>query len=288
MKVYILWVRHCESCANVVNFSKFKNRWLTDMKQGLEIAPNCTIIGLIQSFMFGYILLPEFLKLYPQFKKIDYYCSFLKRTMITNKLISHGLKKSGNKIKTSKSIGRLCNITERRSFYEKVVRKEFNRVSLKTSNKHVKEVNRKYKRTGKRITKRIRKRTKNCIENNHETFIEETLPLLDPKSLNVIVCHGEILKKIFGRKKLKNVDSILAEYDTEKNSYKELNKIMNVTDLSDDTNSYKRINDERFYLHYKGKNINVKSDISLDEFEKHVKGLKINFKKKDNEITCEK
>ena len=288
MKVYILWIRHCESCGNVIVHSKYKKRWLTDMKQGFEIAPNCTIIGLIQSFMFGYILLPEFLKLYPQFKKIDYYCTLLKRTMITNKLISHGLQKSKYKIKTSNKIGRLCNITERRSFYEKVMRKEFNRVSLKTSNKHVKEINRKYKRTGKKITKRFRKRTKNCIENNHETFIEETVPLLDPKSLNVIVCHGEILKKIFGRKKLKNVDSILAEYDTEKNSYKELNKIMNTTDLSDDTNSYKRIHDDRFYLHYKGKNINVKSDISLDEFEKHVKGLKINFKKRDNEITCEK
>ena len=288
MKVYILWVRHCESCANVIVHSKYKKRWLTDRKQGFEIFPNCTIIGLIQSFMFGYILLPEFLKLYPQFKKIDYYCTLLKRTMITNKLISHGLQKSKYKIKTSKSVGRLCNITERRSFYEKVMRKEFNRVSLKTSNKHVKEINRKYKRTGKKITKRIKKRTKNCIENNHGTFIEETVPLLDPKSLNVIVCHGEILKEIFGRKKLKNVDSILAEYDTEKNSYKELNKIMNTTDLSDDTNSYKRINDERFYLHYKGKNLNVKSDISLDEFEKQVKGLKINFKKRDNEITCEK
>lgn len=288
MKVYILWIRHCESCANVIVHSKYKKRWLTDMKQGFEIFPNCTIIGLIQSFMFGYILLPEILKLYPQFKKIDYYCTLLKRTMITNKLISHGLKKSGHEIKTSNTIGRLCNITERRSFYEKVRRKEFNRVSLKTSNKHVKEINRKYKRTGKKITKRIKKRTKNCIENNHETFIEETVPLLDSKSLNVIVCHGEILKKIFGRKKLKNVDSILAEYDTEKNSYKELNKIMNTTNLSDDTNSYKRINDNRFYLHYKGKNINVKSDISLDEFESQVKGLKINFKKKDNEITCEK
>ena len=288
MKVYILWIRHCESCANVIVHSKYKKRWLTDRKQGFEIFPNCTIIGLIQSFMFGYILLPEFLKLYPQFKKIDYYCTLLKRTMITNKLISHGLKKSGNKIKTSNKIGRLCNITERRSFYEKVMRKEFNRVSLKTSNKHVKEINRKYKSTGKRITKRIRKRTTNCIENNHKTFIEETVPLLDPKSLNVIVCHGEILKKIFGRKKLKNVDSILAEYDTEKNNYKELDKIMNTTNLSDDTNSYKRIKDDRFYLHYKGKNLNVKSDISLDEFEKKVKGLKINFKKRDNEITCEK
>ena len=288
MKVYILWVRHCESCANVVNFSKFKNRWLTDMKQGLEIAPNCTIIGLIQSFMFGYILLPEFLKLYPQFKKIDYYCSLLKRTMITNKLISHGLKKSGNKIKTSKSIRRLCNITEKRTPYEKITKKEVNEVSLKTSNKHVKEVNRKYKRTGKKITKRIRKRTRNCHKTNHDVFLEKTLFTLNHESLNVIVCHGEIMKKIFKLKSINNVDSIFVEYDKEKNSRKILNKIINKTNLADVRTSYKRINDERFYLHYKGKNLNVKSDISLDEFEKQVKGLKINFKKRDNEITCDK
>ena len=289
MKVYILWVRHCESCANVIIHSK--KRWIKDRKQGFEIFPNCTIIGLIQSFIFGYTILPEILKFYPQFKKIDYYCSLLKRTMITNKLISHGLKKSGHKIKTSKSIGRLCNISERRSLYERVMRKEFNKVSLKTSNKFVKDVNKKYKRTGKKITKRIKKRTKNCIKNNHKTFIEETVPLLDNKALNVIVCHGELLNKIYGHKKikkLKNVDSIMAEYDTENNTYKEIEKIVNTTDLSDDSNSYKRINDERFYLHYKGEKIDIKEDISLEEFEKHVKSLKIDFKKKDNEITCEK
>ena len=287
MKLNVLWVRHCESCANVVNFSKLKYRWLTDMKQGLEVPPNCTIIGLIQSFMFGYILLPEFLKLYPQFKKVDYYCSLLKRTMITNKLISHGLKKSGHKIKTSKSIGRLCNISEKTTPYEKMFNKEVNQVSLKASNKHVKEVNRKYKRTGKKITKRFRKRTKNCKETNHDIFLEKTLFTLNPKSLNVIVCHGEIMKKIFKLKSINNVDSIFVEYDKEKKS-KILNKIINKTDLADVRSSHKRINDDRFYLHYKGKNINVKSDISLDEFEKHVKGLKINFKKKNNEITCEK
>jgi len=288
MKVHVLWVRHCESCSNVVIHSKYKKRWITDRKQGFEISPNCTIIGLIQSFMFGYKLLPELLKLYPQFKKVDYYCSLLKRTMITNKLISHGLKKSGHKIKTSKTIGRICNITERRSLYEKIKRQNFNRVSLKTSNKFVKEVNKKYKRTGKKITKRIKKQTKNCIKNNHKTFIEETTPELDPKSLNVIICHGEILKKIFKHKEIKNVDAILAEYDTENQTFRELNKIVNTTDLSDDTNSHTRIKDEVFHLHYKGKSLNVKADIDLDEFEKHVRGLKIDIKRRDNEITCDK
>ena len=67
-----------------------------------------------------------------------------------------------------------------------------------------------------------------------------------------------------------------------------MNKIKNVTDLSDDTNSYKRIKEGQFNVHYKGKKIDIKSNISLDEFETKVKGLKINFKKRDNEITCDK
>ena len=143
MKQYVLWVRHCESCSNVVIHSKYKKRWITDTKQGFEIPPNCTLIGLIQSFMFGYKLLPELLKKYPQFKQIDYFCSLLKRTMITNKLISHGLKKSNHKIKTSKEIGRICNISERPTPYERMKRIEFNKASVKTSNKFVKEVNKK-------------------------------------------------------------------------------------------------------------------------------------------------
>ena len=169
-----------------------------------------------------------------------------------------------------------------------MTRKEFNRVSLKTSDKFVKEVNKKYKRTGKKITKKIVKKTKSCSTNNHDIFMKESLPLLDPKNLNVIVSHGIILRKIFKLKGLNNVDAVLAEYDTEKMNFKILNKIKNVTDLSDDTNSYKRIKEGHFNVHYKGKKIDIKSDISLDEFEEKVKGLKINMKKKDNEITCEK
>ena len=130
MKVTVLWIRHCESCSNVVVHSKYKKRWLTHRKQGFEIPPNCTLIGLIQSYMFGYHVLPLLLKKYPQFKNIDLYCSLLKRTMITNKLIMHGLKKSKHKIKTSKEVERLCNIAERATPYERMKRIEFNNISF--------------------------------------------------------------------------------------------------------------------------------------------------------------
>jgi len=290
MKTYVLWVRHCESCSNVVVDSKYKLRLLKDRLQAFVIHPNCTLIGLIQSFMFGYKLLPELLKKYPQFKKIDYFCSLLKRTMITSKLISHGLKKSKHKVKSSKEIGRICNISERRSPYEIIFNSEFHRISVKTSTKHVKEVNKKIKKTGKKVTKKIKKRTKNCKVNDHKVFMKESLPLLDSKSLNVIVSHGAILKKIFKLKGLNNVDAVLAEYDTDTGKYKMIEKIKNMTDLSENKNSYHKIKAGKYNLHYQSKSINLKTDITMDQFIEFVKPLdkKIDFKGLDNEITCDK
>jgi len=240
--------------------------------------------------MFGYKLLPELLKKYPKFKKIDFFSSLLKRTMITNKLISHGLKRSKLKIKSSKEIGRICNISERATPYEKLKRIEFNRVTVKTSNKFVKEVNKKYKKTGKKVSRKIKNKTKSCIMNDHDIFVKESVPLLDPKSLNVVVSHGIFLKKTFKLKGIKNVDAVLAEYDTDTGKYKTIEKIKNMTKLSDDTNSYKRIKEGKYNLHYKSKSVNLKTDITMDEFIKLVKPLDktINFKKLDNEITCSK
>lgn len=284
MKIKILWVRHCESCSNVVIHSKYKTRWVTDTKQGFVIPPNCTIIGLIQSYMFGYHILPEILKRFSKYKKVDFYCSLLKRTMITSKFITYGLKESKFKIKASENIQRLCNISERRSLFEKMFRNEFNRVSLKTSDKFVKDVNKTHKK-GKKITKKIKKKTQNCNTNDHEVFKNETLPLLNSKSLNVIVSHGVILRKIFNLKGLKNVDAVLVEYDTDKNTHKVIDKIKNISDMSDDTNSHKRIKENQFDFHYKGNNIDKKVSTNLHEFSKKIEY--INLSDKNNEITCE-
>ena len=291
MKVTILWIRHCESCSNVVVHSKYKKRWFTDRKQGFEIPPNCTLIGLIQSYMFGYHVLPLLLKKYPQFKNIDLYCSFLKRTMITNKLIMHGLKKSKYKVKTSKEVERLCNIAERATPYEKLRKIEFNNISLKKSNKQLKKVNKTYKRAGKKISKRIRTKTKQCGKTNLEQFSEKILPTFNNKSLNLIVAHGVILKRLLKIKRLKNLDAALVEHDTKKGTFKVIEEIRNKTDLSDDTNSYKRIKEGSYNLHYKSKSINHKATITMKEFEKVLDpklAKQLQLKKLDNEITCDK
>ena len=121
-------------------------------------------------------------------------------------------------------------------------------------------------------------------------FIKESLPFLDPKALNVIVSHGIILRKIFKIKGLNNVDAVLAEYDTDTSKFKIVDKIKNNTDLSDDINSHKRIKEGKYNLHYKSKNINLKTDITMDQFIQFMKPLdkKINFKSFNNEITCDK
>lgn len=290
MKVHILWVRHCESCSNVVVHSKYKTRWFTHRRQGFEIPPNCTLIGLIQAYMFGYHVLPLLLKKYPQFKKIDFYCSLLKRTMITNKLITHGLKKSKYKVKTSKQIERLCNITERPSLYEKTKRINFNRITNEMSDKHLKKVNKTYRKTGKKVRKRIKVKTKNCGKTNLEKFNEKILPSLNNKSFNLVVAHGIVLKRMLKVKEFKNVDAALVEHDTETGKFKIMEEIRNITNLSDDSNSYQQIKDGVYKLHYKSKSINHKAKITIEEFEKVLDSKlarQLQLKKLDNEITCD-
>ena len=291
MKVHILWVRHCESCSNVIIHSRYKNRWIMNIKQGFEIAPNCTLIGLIQSYMFGYHILPLLLNKYPQFKKIDLYCSLLKRTMITNKFVTHGFKKSKYKMRMSQKIERLCNISEKKTPYDKIKGTQVNNVSKKISDKHSKEINKTYKKTGKKISKRIRKKTKKCEETNLNNFFEKILPSLSNKSLNLIVTHGVILKKVLKISSLNNVDAVLVEHDTITGNFKIKEEIRNKTKLSNNDTSFKEIKKEIYNIHYRSKSINHKASITMDEFEKVLNSKlakQLQLKKLDNEILCER
>tara|TARA_B100001093_G_scaffold517937_1_gene601047 strand:- start:360 stop:995 length:636 start_codon:yes stop_codon:yes gene_type:complete len=211
--------------------------------------------------------------------------------MITSKFITHGLKKSKYKIKSSKKIERLCNIPERPSIYEKLKGIEFNNVSVKRSNKHVKKVNKTYKKSGKKISKKIKRKTKNCGKTDLDKFTQKILPSLNNKSLNVIVSHGKVLKRLLKIKHFNNVDAALVEYDMNKGGFKILEEIRNKTDLSDDKNSYKRIKEKLFDLHYQSKSIDLKTSISMDEFNKSIDSKlakQLQLKKLDNEITCGK
>ena len=70
-----------------------------------------------------------------------------------------------------------------------------------------------------------------------------------------------------------------------------IEEIRNKTDLSDDTNSYERIKEGSYNLHYKSKSINHKAKITMEEFEKVLDpklAKQLQLKKLDNEISCDK
>ena len=291
MTIYILWVRHCESCSNVISHSKSIIKKLTHPIQGFIIPPNCTLMGIIQSFMFGYKLLPLIVKLYPKFKKIDFYCSLLKRAMITSKLITYGFSKSNVKIKQSKFIERLCNVSEKPNILEKVTGLNLtNNVNYDISDKHIKQINKRYKKTGKRISKRIKKKSKNCKQSDYKSFKKYTLRSLKKNNtLNVIVSHGKYLRENFNVSELNNLDALLVEYDLKNNKHKIINKFMNTTDISKDYLSHETIKNDTYDFNYRFNNNNLKTSISFDNVKNHFKQLDeyLNLDKKINEFSCE-
>ena len=291
MKVYVLWVRHCESCANVIVHSKRLKEKILSSKQAFFVPPNCTMIGLLQSFMFGYQLLPEILKRYPDFSRVDYYCSVLKRAKITAKIISHGFESSGCKMKTSKEIQRLCHVSEKLNKLEKTTRLRLtNKTSLSKSDKQIDAINRRYRRTGKKISKRIQARTRKCVKSDYDEFVEKVLPTLDHSSLNVIVSHGQFLRKHLKLKKSNNVDCFLVEYDTETGKQTVLMKVFNKTDLSNDQLSQSSAKKDVFHFNYSSKTLNLKTSITFDEFKQYMQSLSdlLEFNKRNNEAPCGK
>lgn len=291
MKVYVLWVRHCESCANVIVHSNSLTKKVFSSKQGLFIPPNCTMIGLLQSFMFGYQLLPAILKQYPHFSRVAYYCSILKRAKITAKIISYGFESSSCKMKTSNDIQRLCNVSETLNILEKTTRlRLINKTSLSKSDKQIDAINRRYRRTGKKLTKKIKRKTKNCEKSDYNAFVKKVLPTLDHTSLNVIVGHGKYIKTHLKLKKSNNVDCFLVEYDTETGKQKVLMKVFNKTDLSNDQLSQASAKKNVLHFHYSSKTLDLKTSITFDEFKQYMQSLSdlLEFNKRNNEAPCGK
>ena len=291
MKIDILFVRHCESCSNVIAHSKSIKKKILKLKQGGIVPPNCTMMGILQSFIFGFFILPLLLKKFPKFKKINFYSSVLKRAMITCKFITYGLQESNYKIDSSKRIERLCHVSEKLNIVEKYTHLQLTgNVSIKRSNKQISSINKRYKRTGKKVSKKINKRTKKCSKSNYDSFIKDILPTLDPKSLNLIVSHGKYMKKYLKLSTVNNLDACLVEYDTSTNKFKVIIKINNVSKSSNDQLSHKTIQFDPIDFHYKGKGFNHKTQITYSQYKEYMSSLSdfLDFDKKNNEITCNK
>jgi len=289
MKINVLFVRHCESCSNIIIHSKSISKKIKNINQGFFVSPNCTMIGLIQSFMFGNIVIPLLLKKF-KFKKIDFYSSLLKRAMITSKIITHGLHVSNYKIKSSPNIKRLCYISEKAKKIEKLlIKSEVNNISIKKSTKHLKSVNKRYKKTGKKITRKIKKQ-KNCNKPDFNLFNKYVLPNLDQKALNVVVTHSKFMKKNLGLKHVNNLDACLVEFDTSKNNFKIILEIKNKSKSSKDQLSDKTIKQNSIQFHYKSKIFDHKTEINYHDYQKYMEPLAnfLEFEKKQNDITCNK
>ena len=109
-KRHVLWVRHCESCANVA----FKGQFdiMSKFRQ-----PLCTMKGVQQAHAFGVELQKYSYNIVDEYNLdgVNFYSSYLPRAFETVKLISAGYIKR----KTKRPINRLPFISEHVRFYDK-------------------------------------------------------------------------------------------------------------------------------------------------------------------------
>lgn len=127
----VLWVRHCESCANLVKLhetifseQKFIQRFIN--------TPKCTQLGIKQALTRGINLA----KNYPDLNSIQFYCGFLKRTMITSMLAAIGYLSQSQEnnltIYVLPFIGESLNIMED-LFMQKILKRGQNQSSNMTN-----------------------------------------------------------------------------------------------------------------------------------------------------------
>jgi hypothetical protein len=288
-KIYILWVRHCESCSNLVqeNPKLFLKHPHQKFKQGMLTPPNCTINGIIQSFMYGYFFLPFLLKKYPKFKKIHFNASVLTRAYQTAKFISHGYQNSsGKKLKMNTEVNKLCNISETHNIVAKS--KVFKETTSKTNEKSVSEntheINKLYKNIGLPISNKVvgKSSDNDCYYPNYDKFLENVLKHLKTGlNLNLIISHGKYLKDLIGLQHIKkNLESCLLEYDPLTREYTILEKVIPTYGISIATSN-------TFKATYKLSKTNLKSVLTLDEFGIYFESCKfLKLDDKNNESPC--
>lgn len=201
---YVIWVRHCESCANVA--SKGVPDVMSKFRQ-----PLCTIKGIHQAHAFGEELQKYSYKLVEDndLEGISFYSSYLPRAVETAKVISVGYGK-----KTQRKINRLPFISENVKFYNKksgsqsmtsIHRSDCYVNALNTilpigltiNNKHLFESDifnivctsseQKYNSINDCI---IRGKS-----DDYDDFKKYVLPKLSPNRLNIIVSHGDFIRK---------------------------------------------------------------------------------------------
>lgn len=260
---YVLWVRHCLSCANVEK-DKFKSWRIGSLKKMSLIEPLCTKKGMIQALVFGRELekiinnLPDRIKY--AINGVDMYASVLPRAVETAKLIS-----IANMHLIDKPIYRMLYVQEEYKKTTDSVILTFNKdkgsaniTNIEKSNCHAKLLNNII--GGAKVDGKIlgcenikcgvfKANTKTDLDN----WKKNILTMLDSTKLNLIVSHhhaiaDRILK--FTKKKIKfdNLHAALVEYKYDFETRKVSEKFIMKIEV-DPSKDYSKINipDNKFF-----------------------------------------
>jgi len=214
--VYVLWIRHCQTCANVA----YKKMNLTT---GMFRQPLCTKKGVHQSYLFGEKLKiheTDILNCVPAGNtpliEFEFHSSYLPRAVETTKLISAGYCKTDmeyNNNYWTPQINRMPFISEHARSYHKSTGPQ-NVISVQKSNCHVNALN-KIIPVGLSVNTKHRYKTameeticKSTVKNgnidkciitnpgdNQTNFFEHILRQLKPGRLHIIVSHGKYIRK---------------------------------------------------------------------------------------------
>lgn len=226
--IHVLWVRHCESCANIANQKfmqlSFKDK-IRNVKKWFKTKafrePLCTHNGILQSFNFGQNLPAFFHHLQKSINLdgVDIYSSVLPRAMETAKIISVG----ANMDPSQGTIQRMAFIQEIKAPLEKGVQisDEFSNAgstavtTVAKSNCHAKMINKLFVH-GLPLSENILEvghhSKLQAKSDDYHNFLSKILPRLKPNRLNIIVSHGRYIKKYITKKHPHNLDGCLVTY----------------------------------------------------------------------------
>lgn len=204
-KVFVLFVRHCVSCANTA-LGKFVDNPKKSLIDKFSREPLCTNKGVVESFNYGFRFKTELIsdinKKY-NFKGIKLYSSVLPRSLETAKLFSAGYH-YGKKSSVPKIIGditRMNYIQEHSNKLENLLKEQcIKKGSQNITNKKKSDIH------AKLLNKLIKSNTnidcenilglKNGIvglvhnSNDYEYWKHNILPSLNPNILHIVVSHG--------------------------------------------------------------------------------------------------
>lgn len=212
--VYVLWIRHCESCSNIGSIFSYRKHF---------IPPLCTKKGIVQSILFGKRLKNKLSEIYKKYDLLDikFYSSYLPRAMLTIKLITNSFLKTSENYK--KQIYRIPYISEHHNIVDKIWSNTQSSISSNTSNRYALALNKLFPNTYPIIVNK--KGNDKQIEQTNKDyykFMTKILPNLDSGSLHVIATHSHYMRydvmthinPKWGNKKYhpKNLDSFLVRY----------------------------------------------------------------------------